>query len=200
MVACRDRTPFRLLLLLTLLAISSDSAAAASLNLLPAPSALNASQNQHHEYYCNSLPSWTGGRPGFPTYQIDDCDQAIGMFEQDVARNPGGAQWLSLGFPHAVPGYGTPVWTPKRYTFGKLPDLSVGFGWTARVDRGAGSRYVRAGDRKPPGRWRCAVEAENLGRGHHGGHCDLAGGFRVCGYAFRGLSGSRVGIGVDGLR
>ena len=196
MVARRDKTPFRLPLLLLLLAISSGSAAAASLNLLPA---LNASHNQPHEYYCNSLPSWTGGRPGFPTYQIDDCDQAIAMFEQDVARNPGRAQWLSLGFPHAVPGYGTPVWTPKRYTFGKLTDLSDGVWWAARVDRGAGSRYVRAGNRKPPGRWRRAVEAENLGRRYHGGHCDLAGGFGACGDAFRGLSGSRVGIGVDGV-
>ena len=108
------------LLLFTFLTLCQDGTLAASLNLLPAPSTLNASQNHPHDYYCNSLPSWTGGGPGSPAYKIQDCNQAIRMFEQDVARSPGKAQWLSLGFPHPVPGYGTPVWTPTRYSSGEL--------------------------------------------------------------------------------
>ena len=108
-------------LLYIFLTLCLESALAASLNLLPAPSTLNASQNHAHEYHCNSLPSWTDGGPGSPAYKIQDCDRAVRMFEQDVARSPGKAQWLSLGFPHPVPGYGTPVWTPKRYTSGELP-------------------------------------------------------------------------------
>lgn len=113
------KTRSRLLLFTALTMRLGTAAAAASLNLLPAPSTLNASHNHPHEYQCTSLPSWTGGSPGSPTYKIDDCDGAIRAFEQDVVRNPGRAQWLSLGFPHTVPGYGTPVWTPKRYTSGE---------------------------------------------------------------------------------
>ena len=109
------------LLLFTFLTLCLDGTLAASINLLPAPSSLNASHNHPHDYHCNSLPSWTGGGgPGSPAYEIQDCNQAIRMFEQDVARSPGKAQWLSLGFPHPVPGYGTPVWTPKRYISGEL--------------------------------------------------------------------------------
>lgn len=108
------------LLLFTLLTLCLDSTLAASLNLFLAPSTLNASQNHLHEYHCNSLSSWAGGGPSSPAYKTQDCTRAIRMFEQDVAQSPGKAQWLSLGFPHPVPGYGTPVWTPKRYTSGEL--------------------------------------------------------------------------------
>ena len=121
-MASRQKNTRRRLLLLMLLVTKRDPAAAAApLDLLPAPSALNASHEQSHEYHCNDLPSWTGGGPGSPVYQRGDCDQAVRMFEIDVANNPGRAQWLSLGFPHTVPGYGAPVWTPKRYTSGKSP-------------------------------------------------------------------------------
>lgn len=105
-------------LLLMLLTVSLDAAVAASVNLLPL---LNATHNGPHEHHCNNLPSWTGGSPGSPAYESEDCDRAIRRFGRDVARNPGRAQWLSLGFPHAVPGYGAPVWTPKRYSSGKGP-------------------------------------------------------------------------------
>lgn len=108
------------LLLFIFLTLCLHGTLAASLNLVPAPSTLNASHNHPHDYHCNSLPSWTGGGPGSSAYKIQDCNQAIRMFEQVVARSPGKAQWLSLGFPHPVPGYGTPVWTPKRYVSGKL--------------------------------------------------------------------------------
>ena len=114
----RYRSPYSLLLL-QLLSVVLNSAAATTLNILPAPSALNASNDQGRTYYCNSLSSWTGGHVEVPTYMIEDCNEAIRMFEQDVARHPGDAQWLSLGFRHRLPGYGTPVWTPKRYTSGK---------------------------------------------------------------------------------
>lgn len=108
------------LLLFAFLAFCLNLARAVSLNLLSTPSTLNASHYPPHSYHCNSLPSWTGGSPGSPTYKSEDCNQAIRMFEQDVVRHPGTAQWLSLGFPHTVPGYGAPVWTPKRYTSGEL--------------------------------------------------------------------------------
>lgn len=108
------------LLLFTFLSLCLDSTRAASLNLVPASPSLNASQNHPHAYHCNSLPSWTGGGPSSPTYKIQDCNQAIRMFEQDVTRHPGQAQWLSLGFPQPVSGYGNPVWTPTRYTSGEL--------------------------------------------------------------------------------
>ncbi|KAF6223300.1 hypothetical protein HO133_000142 [Letharia lupina] len=112
------------------------AAAAASLNLLPAPSTLNASHNHPHEYQCTSLPSWTGGRPGSPTYKIDDCDRAIRAFEQDVARNPGRAQWLSLGFPHTVPGYDVGD-VPSK------PDISGGGTMGVIATWRAVSEYVR---------------------------------------------------------
>ena len=121
MTSHQKNTRHRLLLLMLLFTKRDSAAAAAPLDLLPAPSALNASHEQSHECHCNDLPSWTGRGPGSPVYQRGDCDQAIRMFEKDVANNPGRAQWLSLGFPHTVPGYGEPVWTPKRYTSGKSP-------------------------------------------------------------------------------
>ena len=110
----RQLPRYRLLLLL-LLTMILEPAAAASLNLLPGP----PTQSAPHGYQCNNLPSWTGRRPGAPNYRVEDCNRAIGMFKKDVAQNPGKAQWLSLGFPHMLPGYGLPVWTPKRYTFGE---------------------------------------------------------------------------------
>ena len=117
----RYRTYRHRLLFLKLLTTFLDTAAAAaaSLNLLLAPAVVNTST---HEYHCNNLPSWAGGRRGSPAYEPEDCNRAIRMFEQDVARNPGKAQWLSVGFPHAMPGYGTPVWTPQRYTSGECSD------------------------------------------------------------------------------
>lgn len=101
------------LLLALLITISPSAAASATLNLLPT---LNAS----HEYNCNNLPSWANGRPYSPTYKPQDCTQAMRTFDQDAARNPGKTQWLSLQFPQAVPGYGAPVWTPRRYTSGEI--------------------------------------------------------------------------------
>ena len=120
-MAARQHEPRCRFLLLSLLAIVLHSTLAASLNLLPALPRLNASNTRPHHYHCNILPSWTGGRPRSATSRFGDCDQAIRMFESEVARNPGPAQWLSLGFPYAVPGYGAPVWTPKRYTSGESP-------------------------------------------------------------------------------
>lgn len=111
------------LLLFTFLALCLNLARAVSLDLLSKPSTLNASYYPPHKYHCNSLPSWTGGHAGSPTYRSEDCNQAIRGFERDVVGNPGTAQWLSLGFPHTVPGYGSPVWTPKRYTSGELLPL-----------------------------------------------------------------------------
>ena len=163
-MAPRRQIPRYRLLFLLLLSMILGSAAAASLNVLPgppvtAPPALSAP----HGYQCNNLPSWTGGHPGSPTYRRQDCNRAIGMFKEDVASNPGKAQWLSLGFPHMVPGYGLPVWTPKRYTFGesRIPSCRFRSCFSGRcdVDRETESRYMRAGDCKPRGRWRHTVEA-----------------------------------------
>ena len=152
------------LLLFALLSTVLDAGAAGPLQLLTAPTALNGSNDQIHGYHCNNLPSWTGASAGSPTYTAQDCTQAIRLFETDVARNPGQAQWLSLTFLRPLPGYGTPVWTPKRYTSGEFTDsssvaylkntrFSVCKGlWIVSNKRGARrSRYVCSGDRKPRG-------------------------------------------------
>lgn len=152
------------LLLFALLSAVFNASAAGPLQLLNAPTALNGSNAQTHRYHCNNLPSWTGASAGSPTYTSQDCTQAIRLFETDVARNPGQAQWLSLKFRRPLPGYGNPVWTPKRYTSGEFTDsssiaylkdthFSVCKGlWFVSNKRGARrSRYVRSGDRKPCG-------------------------------------------------
>ena len=117
------------LLLFALLSAVLEASAVGPLRLLMAPTALNGSNDQTYSYHCNKLPSWTGATTspaGDPTYSAQDCIQAIRLFETDVGRNPGQAQWLSLKFRRPLPGYGTPVWTPKRYTFGEFIDsLSI---------------------------------------------------------------------------
>ena len=112
------------LLLFALLSAVLDASPAGPLQLLTAPTALNGSNDQTHRYHCNSLPSWTGASAGSSTYTSQDCAQAIRLFETDVARNPRQAQWLSLKFRRPLPGYGPPVWTPKRYTSGEYTDSS----------------------------------------------------------------------------
>ena len=152
------------LLLLSLLFTVLDTGAAGPLHILTAPMALNGSNDQIHGYHCNNLPSWTGASAGSPTYTSQDCIQAIHLFETDVGRNPGQAQWLSLKFLRPLPGYGTAVWTPKRYTSGEFTDsLSIAYLkntrssvckslWIVSNKCGARhSRYVRTGDRKPRG-------------------------------------------------
>ena len=157
------------LLPFALLAAVLEASAAGPLRLLTAQTALNGSNDQPYSYHCNNLPSWTGAATspaGSPTYTAQDCIQAIHMFETDVGRNPGQAQWLSLKFRRPLPGYGAPVWTPKRYISGESTDSlsianlkntrsSVCKGlWIVDNKRGARrSRYVRTGDRKPRGHW-----------------------------------------------
>ena len=108
------------LLLFAFLSTILDAHAAGPLQILTAPTFLNGSNDQTHGYHCNNLPSWTGASTGSPTYTFQDCTQAIRLFERDVRRNPGEAQWLSLKFRRPLPDYGTPVWTPKRYTSGEF--------------------------------------------------------------------------------
>ena len=152
------------LLLFAFLSTALGAGAAGPLQILTVPTALNASGDQNHVLHCNNLPSWAGGSAGHKTYTSQDCTQAIRLFETDVARNPGEAQWLSLKFQQPLPGYGAPVWTPKRYTSGefinsssiahlKVTRFSVCKGLLIVSNkRGARpSRYVRASDRKPRG-------------------------------------------------
>ena len=112
------------LLLFALLSMVLDAGAAGPLQLLTTLTALNGSNDQTQGYHCNNLPSWTGASAGSPTFFSQDCAQAIRLFERDVARNPGRAQWLSLKFQRPLPGYGPPVWTPKRYTSGEFTNSS----------------------------------------------------------------------------
>ena len=152
------------LLLFSLLSTVLEIGAAGPLQIMTAPTALNVSNDQTHGYHCNNLPSWTGTSADVPTYTSQDCIQAIHLFETDVARNPGQAQWLSRKFRRPLPGYGAPVWTPKRYTSGefsnsssiaclKNPRASVCKGlWIVSNKRGARhSRNMCTGDRKPRG-------------------------------------------------
>ena len=123
------------LAIILLLHTTTAAAAAASLNPnpnldlninLPPTSPAAALNTSSHEYHCNNLPTWAGGRPNSPAYyEPGDCKRAIRMFEQDVVRKPGKAQWLSVGFPHAMPGYGPAVWTPRRYIYGECSDSLV---------------------------------------------------------------------------
>ena len=112
------------LLLFALLSMVLDAGAAGPLQILTTPTALNGSNDQTQGYHCNNLPSWTGASAGSPSFTSQDCTQAIRLFERDVARNPGQAQWLSLKFRRPLPGYGPPVWTPKRYTSGEFTNSS----------------------------------------------------------------------------
>ena len=106
-----------LCLLLTLLHIATASP------LLP-PSPLFPSFNTTiSPWHCNRALSWTKRQsPG--GFQVMDCIGAINAFKNDMVKShDADYQWLAVG-ASAVPGWGTPVFMPRRYVSGSSSPFS----------------------------------------------------------------------------
>ena len=103
-----------LYVLLTLLRIATASPL---LPLLPTSPLFPSFNTTLSPWHCNRAPTWTKPQGG-GGFQVMDCLRAVNAFQKDMLKaHDANYQWLAVG-GSALPGWGTPVFMPRRYVSG----------------------------------------------------------------------------------